>query len=67
MYEPVNGPRRLSGALERAAADPDRLARLADVLNYLPDQLQEDIRALSDHLSRGAFAGETGHGDRGHP
>lgn len=48
MYEFRAGTARLVNALESAAADPERLQSLADVLYYYPDQLQEDIAAAGD-------------------
>ena len=36
---------RLAGALERHADRPT-VERLASILDYVPDQLQEDIRSL---------------------
>ena len=51
MYEFFNGSSRLVGALERCADDPDRLAVLARLLCYCPDQLQQDVKALVDFYS----------------
>ena len=41
---------RLAAALERHAADPRTVERLAAILDYLPEQLQEDIDALAAML-----------------
>ena len=38
---------RLAAALDRHAADPRTVERLAQLLNYLPEQLREDIAALA--------------------
>lgn len=38
---------RLAAALERHAADPRTVERLAAILDYLPEQLREDIDALA--------------------
>lgn len=50
MYELENGSKRLAGALERAASDPAQLNRLAKLLNYMPEQLQQDIKAINDKV-----------------
>lgn len=39
--------RRLAGALERHADRPT-VERLATILDYVPDQLLEDIRSLAE-------------------
>lgn len=49
MTEPTRtreNVRRLAGALERHS-DPRTVDRLAEILDYLPAQLAEDIRALA--------------------
>lgn len=51
MYEKKNGSARLVAALERAAEDEAALRRMAAALNYLPEQLKEDIQALRDFKS----------------
>ena len=51
MYEFRAGTARLINALESAAADPERLQSLADVLYYYPDQLKQDIDAAGDLYS----------------
>lgn len=48
MYEFKAGTGRLIGALERLKEDPERLNRLADLIYYYPDQLQQDITAAAD-------------------
>ena len=48
MYELIHGSARLTSALENAAAEPAKVEALARLLNYIPDQLREDIQALSD-------------------
>lgn len=37
--------RRLAGTLGRRS-DPQTIERLADILDYLPDQLRQDIKDL---------------------
>lgn len=49
MYEFRNGTARVIGALERAAADQERLKILADTLYYYPEQLAQDIAAAADY------------------
>ncbi len=44
MYEKTQGSRRLVRALENT----ENLARLADILRYEPQQLEQDIKALGD-------------------
>ena len=46
MYERKNGTKRLLRALE----DTENLERLAEVLRYVPEQLEQDIRAFSDYV-----------------
>lgn len=46
MYEGKAGAERLADALERAAADTERLDNLASVLFYDADQLKQDINAI---------------------
>lgn len=48
MYEFKAGTGRIIGALERAAADPERLQALADLLYYYPDQLKQDAQGAAD-------------------
>ena len=52
MYELENGSKRLAGAIERRAEDEDFIRKLSDLLNYLPDQLKEDIQALNDKVNQ---------------
>ena len=52
MYELTNGTARLVFAIKTAAANPSSLAQLANVLHYLPDQLQEDAKAAVDYFDR---------------
>ena len=40
--------RRLTHALESHAADLQTVERLAAILDYVPDQLREDIRSLAE-------------------
>lgn len=44
MYEKMQGSRRLVRALENT----ENLKRLADILKYEPQQLEQDIKALGD-------------------
>lgn len=48
MYELKQGSARLVNALWNRAQDPEAIRKLAEVLYYVPEQLQEDIKALSD-------------------
>lgn len=41
---------RIAGTLERYAADPRTVAQLAQLLNYHPQQLREDMAGLLDYL-----------------
>ena len=50
MYELVHGSHRLVGALDRCQGDKERIAALADVLYYVPEQLEQDIQALYDYI-----------------
>lgn len=52
MYEFLNGTARVIDAMERAAADPERLKYLANVLYYCEDQLAQDIAAAADYYDR---------------
>ncbi len=46
MYERKNGTKRLLRALQNT----EDLKRLAEVLRYMPDQLEQDIEALGDYI-----------------
>ena len=48
MYERKNGTKRLVSALYALMSDEQKLAQMADILYYVPDQLKEDIQALND-------------------
>lgn len=48
MYEFQAGTGRLIDALDRAKADPERMAQLANLLYYYEDQLAQDITAAAD-------------------
>lgn len=48
MYEFRAGTDRLIDALDRLKSDPERLRRLADLLYYYPEQLEQDITAAAD-------------------
>lgn len=48
MYEFRAGTDRLIDTLDRLKADPERLRRLADLLYYVPEQLEQDITAAAD-------------------
>nr|CDL65588.1 unnamed protein product [uncultured bacterium] len=52
MYEGKAGAERLAGALERAAADQERLELLANILFYDADQLKQDIKAIEAEIQR---------------
>lgn len=41
---------RLAGTLERYAEDPATVEQLAQLLNYLPEQLREDMPCLLDYI-----------------
>lgn len=41
---------RIAGTLERYAADPRTVAQLAQLLNYHPEQLREDMAGLLDYI-----------------
>ena len=46
----IENAKRLAYAIERNA-DPEVISVLAKVLNYYPDQLEQDIRDLAEVLS----------------
>jgi hypothetical protein len=46
MYERKNGTKRLLKALQNT----DNIERLAEVLRYVPEQLEQDIEALGDYI-----------------
>lgn len=50
MYERVNGTARITNALRSILGDPRALSVLAKELRYVPEQLSEDIKALSDTI-----------------
>ena len=50
MYEKEQGTNRLVAALYHRLNDPAAMQQLAGTLNYLPEQLQQDIQALHDRL-----------------
>lgn len=50
MYELHNGSERLTDAIYRRKDDPAFLQELANLLNYHPEQLFQDIQALHDRL-----------------
>lgn len=52
MYEGKAGAERLADALERVAADTERLDNLASVLFYDADQLKQDISAIIAELQK---------------
>lgn len=43
---------RLAGVLERYAADPRTVEKLAALLNYHPEQLREDMASLLQYIQR---------------
>lgn len=50
MYELNNGSKRLATALKQIQGDTGTLQRLADLLQYRPKQLSEDIDAIYDKV-----------------
>ena len=48
MYELYNGTARLVFALDHTKENAAAIKMLAHVLNYYPEQLQQDIQALYD-------------------
>ena len=52
MYELKQGTARLVSALYRRREDKFDLAYLATALNYVPEQLKEDIEALHDYFEQ---------------
>lgn len=48
MYEYRQGTARIVNALDDIRADGASLQRLAQLLHYLPEQLEEDLTALND-------------------
>ena len=52
MYELKAGTARLVSVLYARKDDAATVKRLAAVLNYLPEQLAQDIQALSDFYQR---------------
>ena len=52
MYELKQGTARLISALYRRREDKFDLAYLACALNYIPEQLKEDIEALHDYFEQ---------------
>ena len=48
MYELKQGTARLVSALYNRKDDAATIQRLAALLDYMPQQLEEDIRALND-------------------
>lgn len=48
MYEYKQGTARIVNALDDIRADAASLQRLAQLLHYLPEQLEEDLTALND-------------------
>ena len=52
MYELKNGSARLVSALERSKDDDYKIRQIAVLLNYMPDQLKQDIQALTDFYNQ---------------
>lgn len=50
MYELYNGSTRLVSVLQERKDDSLTIKYIAHVLNYSPEQLVQDIQALSDRL-----------------
>ena len=53
MKEGRTGAARLVSALHRYSEDAAALQRLAEILNYIPSQLKEDIESLAEEFDRG--------------
>lgn len=51
MYELKNGTMRLLKALDNIQCDNAKIKRLAELLNYYPEQLEQDIQALNDFVA----------------
>lgn len=49
MYEIKNGSARLVSALYRRKEDESFINQIAELLNYMPEQLKQDIDALHDY------------------
>lgn len=49
---------RLAGVLYRYAEDPIAIKRIAAVLNYLPQQLQEDMGAVYRYMKELEASGD---------
>lgn len=54
---------RLAGAIERHAAEAGDVERLAAVLNYQREQLQEDAQSLLQYIERLEAAANADHSD----
>lgn len=55
MYELNQGTNRIVSALYNRIGDDAAISQIANVTNYLPDQLREDVQALHDtHTAAGA-------------
>lgn len=52
MQEHEQGARRLARALRNRACDPAALQRIARALDYMPEQLRQDIEALETILDK---------------
>lgn len=59
MYEMKVGTARLKSALWRRSEDQNFISTLAKLLDYTPEQLKEDIRALQDYYDATQETGET--------
>jgi len=53
MYDRVkDNARRLASVLESFSEDPQRVKALAYYLNYIPEQLAEDMKDLRQYIKR---------------
>lgn len=52
MYELKQGTARIVCTLDQLREDPVTVNRLAQILHYVPEQLTQDLQALSDYYTR---------------
>lgn len=52
MKEPKHGAKRLLRALRDRMENPQTLFRIAAALDYMPEQLRQDIEALDDLMQQ---------------
>ena len=56
MYELKQGTERLVNAICNIKDDLRNIEKLAVILNYIPEQLKEDIQALDDFIKSSTSA-----------